>query len=262
MNKALFFTLAVLLLAACNEKKPVVAEAETEATYDYRQAVQSYKLGSNALNNGDHLEAIGHLQKAVELDNANYRYQHWLGVAYSLNGELDKAETHLKESLRINPQHTESHNVLGTIYIEQERYDEAVASLRKVIKDKSYPEPKFGYFNLGKCLARQNRHEEAIAAYGLAVQYDPKFHRAHIALGEIYKQQKDYTQMLYHYQKAEPANANNVNVLFNIGYANFQLRNYDAAKRYLAQVTILFPPPAIDQPTQTMLRYINRVERN
>ncbi|MDJ0840117.1 MAG: tetratricopeptide repeat protein [Acidobacteriota bacterium] len=252
---------ALILLLSCGEKKPTAAElAEAEREYNYRSAMQQYKLGANALNNKDTLKAIEHLEQAVEKDDQNFTYHHWLALAYSMNGQLAEAEEHLKKALAINPNNAESHNLMGSILVDQGRFDEAVVSFRKVIQDKNYPEPKFPYFNLGKCLVKQQRPDQAVAAFEFALRFDPKFYRAYIALGEIFKDKKDYMKMLYYYQKAEPAYANDVNVLFNIGLAHFQLKQFNRAKRYLAQVSILFPPPAIDQPTQKMLQYINRME--
>ena len=253
--------LALLLLSGCNEKKPTEADlAEAEKEYNYRTAIQQYKLGANALNDKETLTAIEHLTKAVELDSQNYSYHHWLALAYSMNGQLPEAEGHLKQALKINPRNAESNNLLGSILVDQGRFEEAVAAFRTVIEDKSYPEPKFPYFNLGKCLMKQERTDQAIAAFNYALRLDPKFYRAYIALGEIYKVKKDYLQMLHYYQKAEPAYADDVMVLFNIGLAHFHMKQFSRAKSYLAQVSILFPPPAIDNPTQQMLQYIARVE--
>ena len=255
--------MASLLLLHCGEKKPTAAEqAAAEQEYNYREALRYHKVGINAINNENVVEALENLKKAVEIDPGNFRYQHWLGFAYSMNGQLDAAEPHLLEALRINPAHTETHNLLGTVYIELGRYDEAIEHLRAVIQDKNYEEPQFPYFNLGKCLRKQNRNDQAIAAFELAAQFDPEFYRSYIALGEIYREREDYRKMLYYYLKAEPAYANDAGVLFSIGLAHFKLRHFERAKRYLAQVSILFPPPAIDRPTQQMLDYINSLERN
>jgi len=252
-----------LLLLHCGEKKPTQAELDkVEQEYNYREAIRYNKIGINAINNGNVPEALDNLKKAVDIDPENFRYQHWLGFAYSMAGRLEEAETHLLESLRINQSHTEAHNLLGSVYIEMGRYEDAVEHLRVVIQDKSYPEPQFPYFNLGKCLRKQDRDDQAIAAFELAAQYDPEFHRAFIALGEIYRERQEYDRMLYYYLKAEPAYANDTNVLFSIGLAHFKLRHFESAKKYLAQVSILFPPPAIDKPTQQMLRYIDSLENN
>lgn len=237
------------------------ADVETAEDYDYRNALQNYKIGVNYLNNQETMKAIEHLEIAIQFDDNNYRYRHALGLSYSLGGRLEDAITELQKALEINPQSTESHNVLGSIYTDLGRYDQAVTELKKAILDKSYGQPQFPYFNLGLCMQKQDRTDEAIAAYTRAIQLDPKFFRAFIALAEIYKGLGNFDRALYFFQQAEPGFNNDVNVLFEIGYALFRLKQYSKAKSYLAQVSILFPPPVIDDPTQDMLRYIAKVQR-
>ncbi len=237
------------------------AKVETEQEYDYRTALQNYKIGVNYLNNQETVKAIEHLETAIQLDGNNYRYRHALGLAYSINGRLEDAIIELKKALEINPESSESSNVLGSIYTDLGRYDEAVAELKKAILDKNYSQPQFPYFNLGLCMQKQGRKDEAIAAYSRAIQLDPEFFRAFVALAEIYKSMGRFDKALFYYQQAEPGFNNDVNVLYEIGYAFFKLKQYAKAKTYLAQVSILFPPPAIDEPTQDMLRYIEKIQR-
>jgi len=262
MRMAAWATLLCLALAVvgCGEKKQATA-AEEQAAYDYRTALQNYQIGVNYLNNDDPLKAMEHLQKAVALDSDNFRYFHSLALAYSLNGQLEEALEAGEKSVAINPDFSECHNLMGSIYIDLGRYEEALSSLKKVILDQSYPQPQFAYFNLGIALRRQGREDEAIAAFTQATRLDPEFHRAYVALAEIYRERGEFRLALNHYQKAESGYNNNVDLLFQIGQAHFKLRQFDEAKSYLAQVSILFPPPNIDEPTQAMLRYIEAYQR-
>jgi tetratricopeptide (TPR) repeat protein len=237
-------------------------KGETDREYDYRTALQAYEIGINHVHAKEMQEAIANLEKAVQMDDNNFRYHHGLALAYSLNGQLEDAVAQLKESLRINPSFSESKNLLGSIYSDLGQLDEAVEYFREVIQDKSFAQPHFAYFNLGKAKRLQGKTDEAVAAFGLASQLDPKFYRAYIALGEIYKEQKNFERMLFYYQKAEPNYQDDVNVLFNIGLAFYKLRQFERAKPYLAQVSILFPPPQIDKPTQEMLESIERLLRD
>ena len=253
----------MLAVVGCNsQKKPTEAElAQIEEQYDYRKAIQHYKMGINYLNADNVPQALEQLKRAVALDANNANYHHGLALAYSMSGQLDEAVVELKEAIAIDPNASESYNLLGTIYTDAGRYVEATAALKKVIQDKTYNAPQFPYFNLGICMERQGRLTEALAAYEQAVRLAPDFHRAYVKLGGLYKEKKDFKRMLFFYQKAEPGFGNDVDVLFHIGYALFKLKRFDESKRYLAQVSILFPPPNLDKPTQEMLRYIEKYQR-
>lgn len=249
-------------LLACNQSGKKEAKREAaQQEYDYRNALQNYKIGLNYMSNNDFPEAVDALEQAIEGDPTNWRYRHALAMSYSLIGRIDDALTQLNKVIEINPDASESYNLKGSILVDQGRYDEATAAFRKVLQDKKYPEPQFAYFNLGKCMAKQGRTMEALAAYQRAAQIKPDFYRAFLAQAEIYREQKDYRKALFYFQKAEPGYSDNVEVLFEIGKSMFMLKDYDRAKAYLAQVTILFPPPNIDKPTQDMLRYIENQQR-
>jgi len=260
-----WFLLMILVLTsflACGPDKKAETTSPTEANYDYKAALQNYRIGINHLNRKEVTQGIEMLEKAVTMDPNNYRYHQGLGIGYAMNGQLVEAEKELKAAIAINAKDTESLNWLGSIYTDQARYDEARETLKQVIVDSSYPTPHFAFFNLGKCLNAQDRVEEAIAAFSRSVSLNPEFYRAYISLAQIYKKRGDYKKALYYFRKAEPGFSNEVEILFEIGHALFKLNQYEAAKTYLAQVSILFPPPAIDNPTQDMLRIIEQKRRN
>lgn len=262
MRKVLVLCILVGMVGCGPEKKVETDVAQTQQDYDYKKALQNYQIGVNYLNNNQVLEAIGALEQATSQDDGNFRYQHALGLALSMNGDMAKAEAALKRALAINPNDAESYNLLGTIYIESERYEEAIAALRMVIRDKNYGQPKFPYYNMGLALRRQGRLSEAVAAFQRAVAIDPEFYRVYVSLAEIYQENNDFKHALHFYKKAEPGFSDNVDLLYQIGHALFKLRQFEKAKAYLAQVSILFPPPQIDQSTQEMLRYIELRQRS
>ena len=257
--------LLCLLLAgllACGPEKKQAKTDPSAAEYDYKAALQNYRIGINHLNRKETTQGIQILEKAVTMDPNNYRYHQGLGIGYAMNGQLPEAEKSLLAAVAINAKDSESWNWLGSIYTDQGRFDDAHQALRKVITDSSYPTPHFAFFNLGRCMHSQNRMEEAIAAYSRAVSLNNDFYRAYISLAKIYKEQNNYKKALFFFKKAEPGYPNEVEILFEIGHALFKLNEYQAAKTYLAQVSILFPPPPIDNPTQDMLRIIEQKQRN
>lgn len=258
-----YLSLGFLLcgLVACGPEKKTTKNDPTEVEYDYQGALQNYRIGINHLNQKETTQGIEKLELAVKMDPNNYRYHQGLGIGYAMNGQLADAEKELNAAVSINNKDTESYNWLASIFIDQQRYKEAQESLRKVITDSSYPTPHFAFFNLGRCMQAQDRSEEAIAAYTRAVSLKPEFYRAYISLARIYKDKKDFKKALYFFKKAEPGFQNEVEILFEIGHALFKLNEYEAAKTYLAQVSILFPPPPIDNPTQDMLRIIEQKQR-
>lgn len=256
MRIAIVLVLLTLLVGCQSEKKPVNTDAMTEM--DYKEALDNFKIGCNYLNRNDSAQAIHYLELACQGDDKNYRYHHWLGFAYMINGQMEQAESQFKRALDINDEHSDTYNDLATLYMETGRYDQALEALRKVLSDKTYQQPQLAYFNLGLCYRALDQPDQAVAAFQQAVAQDPEFFRAFLQIGQIYKEKQDYEKALNFFLKAEEGFANDAAVLFEIGHAYFQLSRFLKANKYLAQVSILFPPPDIDKPTQEMLRIIGQ----
>jgi len=259
-----FSLVAILMISlfACGPDQKKTKNDPTQAEYDYQAALQNYRIGINHLNRKEVTQGIEKLGAAVKMDPNNYRYHQGLGIGYAMNGQLEEAEKELLAAIAINPKDSESMNWLGSIYTDLGRFQEAHEALKKVITDSGYPTPHFAFFNLGRCMQAQDRMEEAVAAYSRSVSLNPDFYRAYISLARIYKERNDYRKALYFFRKAETGFQNEVEILFEIGHALFKLNEFEAAKTYLAQVSILFPPPPIDNPTQDMLRIIEQKQRN
>jgi len=226
--------------------------------YDYKKALQNYQIGCNYLNDQDLVSAVKYLKMAVEMEPENYRFNHWLGVAFSLNGRIDDGIASLNRALQLNPESTESYNYLATIYTELGKYAEAEEYIKIVLADEAYPQPDFAYFNLGILKQKEGKLLEAVAAFNKCVKENPKFYRAYYTLGNLYEQDLNYEAALHFFSKAEPGYLDDYTLYFKIGKMNYKLKRYSEAKRYLSQVTILFPPPAIDKATQDILTAINK----
>ncbi|MCB1053806.1 MAG: tetratricopeptide repeat protein, partial [Acidobacteria bacterium] len=127
-----------------------------------------------------------------------------------------------------------------------------------VIKDPAFNAPELAYYNLGLCYLRMEKEEQAVAAFEQAIALNKEFYRAYFAVGEIYSKDEQYDKALRYLQMAEKGYPNDVKVLYAIGKAFFQAQKFPEAQRYLTQVSILFPDPEIDRPTQKMLEIIGK----
>ena len=77
----------------------------------------------------------------------------------------------LVESSRATPVTATDWNLLGGTYLNEGRYDLAIAAFDEAIAME--PGHARAYFNRGQALAKLGRHSEAIAAYETAVGLDP-----------------------------------------------------------------------------------------
>lgn len=126
-------------------------------------------------------QAIVHLRQAVETD-PNMKDAHLgLGIAYSLVGMYPEAEASLKKVWEIKDPAAGSY--LGYIYYQEQRYEEAIAVLQAVTKDK--PQDGQAQEYLGRSFYALKRYDEALAPLRLAVESNPASTSARHYLGLV-----------------------------------------------------------------------------
>lgn len=115
---------------------------------------------------------------AVTRDNAIA--QNDLGVCLLEAGELVPAEQHLREAVRINPNYGSALVNLGNCLGKQERVDEAVDMLKQAVKTAPGPQ---AHYNLGYWLIQGGNKKEAEVHFREAVRVAPGYVNAWFNLG-------------------------------------------------------------------------------
>jgi tetratricopeptide (TPR) repeat protein len=126
-------------------------------------------------------EATDAYRKALELDPESASAHYNLGAALARTGQFAEAESHLRMALETNP-NTQTYSGLGFVLWQQDRDDEAIASLRTAIE--MDPKNAAAYDALGTILAEQKRLEEAASVYRQLIRNQPS-PAAHQKLAQI-----------------------------------------------------------------------------
>lgn len=130
----------------------------------FARAHDNLGLCHEALNQPD--EAIGHYREAVRLTRLDEAPSAWpalnLAILLRTRGELEEAETLLREALRYDDTFAQAHYQLGVVLEASGRPDAALESLRQATAaDPGYAEP---YYVLARIARRQGRTADADAA--------------------------------------------------------------------------------------------------
>ena len=133
--------LLLIALAACasTEKKPSVAD----------QVDASYKMAIAFLNEDRPSLALRELARATQLAPNDPRLPDATGMAYWRKADLVRAEESFRRAVAVSPDYSASWNNLGALYMQQERWAEAVDALEHVVADVFYPTPAWALTNLG-----------------------------------------------------------------------------------------------------------------
>jgi Tfp pilus assembly protein PilF len=129
-------------------------------------------LGESQLQNDRKVEARISFEKATERNASST--QAWLGLAkaaIALN-DLHRAELAARKAVSLSPERADAHLALGFVRLKQERYDDAMRSLKTAtVLDAN---DAVAFCLMGQVMMRQGKPDEALAFYGKALKVNPR----------------------------------------------------------------------------------------
>ncbi|HTM44948.1 MAG TPA: tetratricopeptide repeat protein [Polyangiaceae bacterium] len=116
--------------------------------------------------------------------------------------QLDQAARYARQALDVFPKYREARNTLGVILIHQRKYDEAISTLLPLSQDILYQTPENAWGNLGWAYLESGKVERAIDALQRAVAAQPAFCVGHYRLGQAFEKKGDPQEALIAYGRA------------------------------------------------------------
>lgn len=147
-------------------------------------ARQEFDAGRLAVQDTARMEeGLQHLQQAVKLYPNYLEAQLLLGTVYMDGQKWEPAEAALRQALKINPKTAHAYFALGEIYRRQKKFAPAEKELLEGLKldEKSVQ----GHLTLGRVYYDQNDLAKAGPHVGKALQLDPKLAEGHLLAGNI-----------------------------------------------------------------------------
>jgi tetratricopeptide (TPR) repeat protein len=172
---------ALALVGGCATSGDGAAERPSAADEARARAHQS--VGANHLREGRLPLAIRELRASEELNPGDRWTQLTLAEAYRLKGLNADAERHLHKALEIDPKFQNARLTLSGLYIQTERYPEAIGEAQILIDDPTFPQPWTALTNKGWALFELDRRAEAREALLAAIEYNERYWRAQLNLG-------------------------------------------------------------------------------
>ncbi len=83
---------------------------------------------------GNQVEAVDHLNRALALKPASGFAHYNLGVALQAQGRIEEALTHYNEALRLDPDSMELHFNVGVALMDMGKYDEAIDNFSEALR--------------------------------------------------------------------------------------------------------------------------------
>ncbi|MEN9266024.1 MAG: tetratricopeptide repeat protein, partial [Thermostichales cyanobacterium BF4_bins_65] len=192
----------------------------TQAETSYRQAIQRdpslteayVHLGLALLGQGQAdktQEAVAVLQQAVALSPGNPHPHYVLGQAYSRLADWPNALDHYLMALSLSPIYQRQHHSLGYGLYERSQVARARTTLRQRLQE--HPNSPALHFHLGQTYLADRDPQGARRAFQEALQQDPNFVPALVALGSLEREAQRWSAAIDRLNQAverDPANAN------------------------------------------------------
>jgi tetratricopeptide (TPR) repeat protein len=129
-------------------------------------------------------------QQALKVTHNNHIAEIGMGNVWLGRGDLPKARSHYRESLRIMPDYAEAHYNLAMVLMQEGGTAEAEAEYRAALKNS--PDYAEAYNGLGLLLADQEKWDEARACFGKALELKPDYAGAQGNLDKLLRKQRKF----------------------------------------------------------------------
>ncbi len=247
-------------LAMCYHKEKnqerALRELDNEILYNPANYNALCMRGEIYFTGGKYEEATEDFKKARVIDDQKFRAYFGLGKAYLRLKDLAKAEENLRRVLDIEPRHPEAILLMGTIYREQKRYEEARELFQKAIETLKRYELSLSEENKAILTTALNerggielimdRPRTAIDDFEEALNYDPRRAETYSNLGQAYTKIGRIRQAESHYIHAIELDPQNPDYYLGLGiiYHNY-LKELDKAVEYYTKYILFNGPDAL-----------------
>jgi Tfp pilus assembly protein PilF len=160
--------------AAAAQPEPQALSAEERARIAWQAGYVLHQLG-------DYPRAIQAYRASIAIRPSAEAHT-FLGWALGHLGRIEEAIAECETAIRLDPEFGNPYNDIGVYLIELGRPEEAIPWLEKAIAAKRYCCYQFPHFNLGRVLLMQGKMLEARRAFERALEHDPDYLPARMAL--------------------------------------------------------------------------------
>lgn len=191
---AVISSLLVWSLSACSTSTSTASGTLT-TTDKYKVASYNAQLGAGYLQNGRLDLSKEYLEKALKYDSRSIEANHYYALLQERLGDNNAANQYFTRAVRLSKTpSSELMNNYGSHLCRIGQYDKAVSAFQSALRDPLYRTPEFAYANIGVCLTKQGRVEEAEGAFHQALDANNNFALALYQLADLNYQKQDYAK--------------------------------------------------------------------
>ncbi len=173
-----------LNIGAASAAASAALSEEDLAKIDNREEFESsFGLGSDAMQIGNHQEAITQFLLAIEILDSCYNCYQNIGISHLELENADEAEAAFKRVIELRPDYANAYINLSNIYNSQRRFDEAAEASAEAARlsgsaEGAAPDP-IAIYNQGVIYMNAGNVVEAKVQFQETISLDPSHAEAH-----------------------------------------------------------------------------------
>jgi len=251
-----------VLKALQRAKANINAGDATSAVEDLEKVVQKvpkafdgwFLMGQAKGMLGDHAGAEICFKQAAVLQPKNPAAWSNLGMSCSIRGMFAEALKAYTRSLSVSPSpHPDTLHNVGSCYIQLDRYDEAIAVFRELLRVKDNSDV---WALLGIAYQGIDRYQDALNAYLKARERGGGGYTLNLNIGTCYDTLGDYESAANHARAALTCQPDDGVALYNLGAACFAMGMIEEAIDAFSRSSL----PSARQSCLLAMNYLDRVD--
>jgi len=176
-----------LVLGGCSSS-PVRDGVNTD-----KAAQANAELGLRYMMQGEYEVAMTKLKRALSYDSDHVAANHYIAELYRRLGRNEDAEEHYERALRYAKGDASSlHNNYGVFLCSQDRFEDGIEELEKVLDNPVYPQRNQVYENIGLCMERKGESDKAEEYLRKGLQLNPRMPKSLLAMARLTFAKKNY----------------------------------------------------------------------
>lgn len=210
-----------------------------------RPAAYHYQMGVSYLEERNYTAALTELSEAEKFYPNVAELQYNLGRALMGRRRPDLAEPKFLKAIHIKPNYSDARNDLGVLYLETNRWDNAIQQFKAVKDDLFYPRHDHAAINLGLAYLGKGEYQQALAEFQAVRATDPRNPIVRVAIGRVLFAQGKTDLAIGEYQRAIDIASEYAQAHYYLGLAWMKNSRLDAAKNAFQEVIRIAPDTEI-----------------
>jgi len=194
-------------------------------------------MGLTYLNEGNTADSIREYRESVKKNRWDSEAWHGLGLALFAAGSHAEAEEAFLEATSLNPEFPQAEMNLGSLYLELERWDDAITHLKAAVDDPEYRQPARARHNLGWAYYSTGSYPEAREQYREVLRRFPLFCPSVRNLAQVDEAEGKLQDALARFRQAQDCDPADLNTLVSLGMVEARLDLLPDACQHLTTVT-------------------------